>query len=128
MMRKFAIGLPMLTAAVLVSSVATWAQTAGDHGWSSWRAGETQRGKKTASYGAKCAASVTSRGEGSVGLGLTQFWAQRHTTRNWMEAVTKLEGAEYSAWSRAKGKSVSCTKSKDGKEWACKATATPCKA
>lgn len=128
MMRKMAIGLPIIAATVVLTAAASFAQSAGDHGWSSWKAGETERGQATAKFGAKCKASVTSRGSGSVGFGVTQFWAQHHTTRNWTEAVTKLESSEYASWSRAKAKSVSCVKSKDGKEWNCKATATPCKA
>ena len=96
-----------------------------DHGWSRWKAGETEQSKDASKYGPSCQPAFTSRGSGPVGFGITQFWAKRHTTRNWQEAATKLSGADYAKWRKARDKTVTCEQA--NKEWLCKATASPCK-
>ena len=95
-----------------------------DHGWSRWKSGEVVQSNQPAKYGATCKTEFTSRGSGPVGFGITQFWAKRHTIRNWEDAAVKLYGAEFAKWRRARAKSVACERA--GNEWNCKATATPC--
>ena len=95
-----------------------------DHGWSRWKGGEVEQSNKPTTYGPKCKSEFTSRGSGDVGYGITQYWAKRHTRRNWEEASVKLNGPDYGKWSKAKGTSVTCAQ-KD-KQWQCKATGSPC--
>lgn len=116
----------MLAAALALFSLpATSASAQEAHGWTKWKAGEAERSTAGHKFGAKCSTAVTSRGSGPVGFGITQFWAKRHTQRNWEAAVAKLESADYASWSRAKGKAIECVEKE--KVWNCKATANPCK-
>jgi hypothetical protein len=95
-----------------------------DHGWSRWKAGEIEQSREAAKYGPACKAGFTSRGTGPVGFGITQFWAKRHTTRNWEDAAVKLAGSEYGKWRKARDKTVTCER--NDKQWDCKATGIPC--
>jgi len=90
-----------------------------------WRRFDPDKGQKDTKNGPNCQESLTSRGEGKVGLGITQIWAKLRTERHWSEAATKLYGAEYASWRKAKGKSVTC-ETKDAM-LKCKATAYACK-
>lgn len=114
-----------LIAATVVALMGAGAVVAAekDNGWSRWKAGEVVQSNKPAS-GPKCKSEFTSRGSGEVGFGITQFWAKRHTRRNWEEAAVKLYGADFGKWSKAKGTNVTCEQ-KD-KMWNCKATGSPC--
>lgn len=115
----------MLVCSAVLALTATAAMAAErDHGWSRWKAGDVQQSSGAAKYGPTCKTEFTSRGSGPVGFGITQFWAKRHTTRNWQDAAVKLYGAEYAKWSRARSKSVACER--EGSQWNCKATGTPC--
>ncbi len=116
----------MFMAALGAGSLVTGAVSAEEqHGFDKWKAGESERSTAAHKFGAKCVEAVSSRGSGPVGFGITQFWAKRHTQRNWEAAVVKLNGDEFASWSRAKGKTIACDQ-KD-KTWNCKATANPCK-
>ena len=123
--------MSMKKTAAMVIAVASYAVAGSalaqdkDHGWSRWKAGEVQQSDKPTKYGPNCKSEFTSRGTADVGFGITQYWAKRHSRRNWEEAAVKLHGAEYGKWSKAKGTSVSCEQ-KD-KQWLCKATGSPCK-
>jgi len=115
-----------VTAGLVAGTVATIAVAAEDHGEKSWKREAIERfEKETHKHGKRCQYRVTARGSGPVGLGLTEFWAKRHTTKHWEEEVSTLFSPEYAKWSRARDKNVTCERRE--KELHCKATGIPCK-
>ncbi len=89
-----------------------------------WKPGEVIKSTLPHKFGATCLANITSRGSGPAGVILKDLTAKKLAQRHWEEAVTKLDGAQYANWTKAKGKTVTCEKK--GSEFLCKASANPC--
>lgn len=123
---KLVVVAAALAVATLASSAVAATKAERERAWEQgWKFGDEVRGQNDNKYGPKCQFSLTSRGQGNVGLGITQVWAKLRTRRHWEDAATKLYGAQYAKWSKARGKSITCERA--DRLLLCKATANPCR-
>ena len=117
------------TIAAATIAIALAAPTAGSAAtlkelFKDWKQGEVVKSTDAHKFGKTCGFQITSRGTGPAGLILKKLNAEKLAITHWETAVTKLDGAQFAKWSRAKGKSVTCEQK--GTDFLCKATANPC--